>query len=146
MSEVFDSFLGTLTGQSYSILHEERDQAVVRSSDNSTFIVSCVGDWIRVAQTLLEEDEFAPQFRNQIAELALRIQSRFIGCRFAFDDDGSLDVVIDLLADTPEEMVGVALDQLAYVGSATLPLFVEVESGQVAADERIDLAFLPASE
>lgn len=146
MSNALDDLLRNLASLEFEVLHQEDDQAVIRAREyGATFVLTAAGDWIQVSQALLDGDEIEDQVRPMAADLALRIQGRFLGCRFAWDEDGALSALLDLFPGTPIEVVTRALAQLSYVASATLPLFGELGDGMVE-EERIELALGETSE
>lgn len=141
MSQLFKGFVDALTRLGFGVLHLEDNQAVVRSDEiGATFVVSASGEWLQAAQTLIDGEDMVDDSRSSIADLGMRINSRFLGCRFAFDNDGSLSAIVDIYPGSSAEHGRIALAQLAYVAHAAMPLFAEV--GQVEVDDqRIELAF-----
>lgn len=140
-AHAFKELLIALAKRHFEVIHEQEDQAVVRSTElDATFVLTRAGEWVQAEQTLLERDALTDNARLAAAELALRIHSRFLGCRFAFDDDGSLKAVVDVFPGTSVPHLIVMLSQLAYIASTILPLFEEVREDEVD-EERIEAAF-----
>ena len=142
MSERIPSFLEDLRGLDYEVIHAESFQAVVCSPEEVRYVIAGAGDWIQASQTIVDGEDVTESARAKIAGLALRVQSRFLGCRFCFGEDGSLNAVVDIFPGTPASLVRLVLGQLGYIAASVVPLFAEARVREVCED-RIELALGP---
>ena len=140
-----DNTLEEIVDSGFEIVHREDDQVVVRHvEDEFNVVLTASDEWVQAQQTLLESTEFSER-KAAIAELAMQIHGRFLGCRFGFDERGDLVAQCDVYPETAGGQVATALAQLAYVAASALPLFNACAAGTDVGEEQIDLAleFVP---
>src|ERR1041385_6227646 len=92
-------------------------QAVVRDVENDqTYALSASDAWVQAAQMLFESSRIENCGHNlEVMELALRLHSRFLGCRVGFDISNNLAVQYDVYPEFSAEHITLALAQLCYV-------------------------------
>jgi hypothetical protein len=135
------SVLRQLAEHGFQILVEEPDQALIRDRDENDYVLTGAEDWVQAAILVVEAKELKGPFFHEATELALRLHSRFLGCRLGLDDEENLAVQYDIYPDLPVGHILLALGQLHYIGSVTSPLFREVLGGSAVNEDRIDHAF-----
>lgn len=138
-----DDLLTGLERYGLTIAHREPDQAVLhRASDDASFILAASDSWVSAMQLLFEEGELRASNHTAAAyRFALELHSRYMGCRFGFDEDENLCVQYDIYPDMSVEHVALALTQMSYVAAACGPLFELVLAGGTVDDRMINRAF-----
>ncbi len=128
--------------------HRETDQAVLRRlEDDTSFILTASETWISAMQLIFEAGELRASKHTAAAfRFALELHSRYMGCRFGFDEDENLCVQYDVYPDMTAEHVALALTQMSYVAAACTPLFELVLAGGTVDDRLIERAFAPESD
>ena len=110
----------------------------------STFMVLQAGGWIQIASGIIEREEVEACARPvALYEFLLQLQGRYLGCRFALDDDSGLVIVSDIYPGTQgtTHLVNV-MAQLDGVCGALSPLIrAAVRTGEVPPDSEVDAAF-----
>jgi hypothetical protein len=146
-ADSLEQLLSGLMEIGYDVPERTSDAALVRWRESGAlFGLSCSGQWTQASQTILDADEIPDWRRKDLADLALRIQFRYLGCRFAFDpEDGSLAVLVDIYPGSSAEVAALALSQAAFVGAATQVLF-RAATHEYVEEETIELALGDSSE
>ena len=121
------------------------DWALVTPPDGSfAFALQREGAWLQVVTNVLEPGDVKDAaHRNVLNELLLRVHGHFLGCRFGYVDDGSVDVAHDLYPGTATlEHVAPVMSHLDFVASALVPLMeAALAKGALPSDAAIDRAF-----
>lgn len=110
----------------------------------STFMVLQADEWIQIASGILEPEEVDSCARPVVLyEFLLRLQGRYLGCRFTLDDDSGLVIVSDIYPGTQgtTHLVSV-MAQLDGVCGALSPLIRStLRTGEMPSDSDVDAAF-----
>lgn len=140
-----DQLLLDLQERGYETIDVESERAVIRNTEYGLVYVLTSGDeWVQAMQMMFDASQLQSPCRDSALTLALRLHSRFLGCRFGFDDEGNLAVQYDIYPEMTAHHIASALGQVHYVGSRSYPLFEEVLAGTAVDEERIDRAFSEA--
>jgi hypothetical protein len=119
--------LAGLATHGFTTILNRGEDAVVRDADGEEFALFASDQWVQAGQKLVDAEALRASLHASDAhQLALRLNSRFLGCRFALDDEENLCVLYDVYPDLAIEHVARALKQLAAVARTSLPLFEEV--------------------
>lgn len=141
-----DQLLKGLKPLGFEITEADAEQAVIRNIEHdSTFVLSSGDTWVSAMQMILDAAELhASEHAPTVFRFALELHSRFLGCRFGFDEDKNLCVQYDIYPDMTAQHVAQALTQLSYIAVTTVTLFQTVLAGGVVDDRLIDRAFFSA--
>ncbi len=110
----------------------------------STFMVLQSDEWIQIASGVVELEELESSTGLVVLyQFLLGLQGRYLGCRFAVDDDSGLVVVSDVYPgnQSARHIVNV-MAQLDGVCGALIPLIRStLRTGEPPADSEVDAAF-----
>lgn len=110
--------------------------------DGQIFDIYELGGWIQVGSVILYEDELDDMpFRADVMEFVLTLNSRSLGCRFAFEPDGDLLIVEDIpLEKLDGNSIREAIDAISYVDYVFYDLILETgRSGVPPTEDEIDV-------
>jgi len=143
-----DQLLSGLKPLGFEVTEADAEQAVIRNIEqDATFVLTGGDSWVSAMQMLVDapdlhgSDNAAAVFR-----FAMELHSRYLGCRFGFDEDKSLCVQYDIYPDMTPEHVAQALTQMSYIAVTTVPLFETVLAGGVVDDRLIDRSFFSSPD
>ena len=101
-------------------------------------------EWIQVATVVIEAGELrSSRGQSRLGEFLLELHSRYLGCRFGYDEDHALTIMTDVYPENirAKHIVAV-MRQLDYIATVTVPLIRRVlEFGKVPPDSDVDAAF-----
>jgi hypothetical protein len=109
--------------------------------DEQVFDIFEIGGWVQVGLALLAEDELDEVvYREDVDRFLLELNSRCLGCRFAFDPEGVLLIVEDIPLDQVDEhRINESLDSISFVAYVFYDLIIETgRSGIAPSDEEVD--------
>ncbi len=128
--------------EGYRVQVWEQDALLLETGEANTITLRAEGPW-RVAMILVAtaEELAAPGARARVAELALRLHSRYLGCRFGDESGGNLVASVDLYPDLRSEQIMTRLAQLEDVAATAVELFERVVAGTEVTEDDVDEAF-----
>ena len=136
--------LEELRAQGFSVEPSGERALVLLPDSASSFVLLHAGEWVQVATCVLEETELDDDTaRPALNEFLLRVHARYLGCRFAYDEDGSLVMATDIYPENlaADHLANVVI-QMDFVVSALLPLIRSTQSSKkVPSESELDRAF-----
>ncbi len=138
-------FIGGLEDVGCRVLEQSEDCVLVSVPDIDGILCLSPGDYfVHVSAVLLPTEDIAAFGHcSAIAEFALRLHTRALGCRFAFNEKGSMEVTEDIEpAMQTTELTMLVFNQLGWVANAVEPLFDSIlATGCIPLDVEVEAAF-----
>jgi hypothetical protein len=134
----FQRLVEELEKDGFRVLHVEQSQAVVEIPESdSVFVLLHSEEWLQIAAVLLDRDAIQKSANEDaLGRAVLRIHSRFLGCRFGYDEDSSLAIQRDIYPDNQNvPHIKTVIEQLDYIANSVLPLFQEALATGAFLDE-----------
>lgn len=144
MHRDFERILQELRSRGFSI-ERDGDRVLVTLADSaSVFVLLRADDWVQVASCIVGDDEIdASADTHALNEFLLHVHGRYLGCRFGYDEDGSLVMMSDVYPECLDAgHLANVMTQMDYVAGALLPVIrAACVSGELPSDSEVDRAF-----
>lgn len=121
---------------------EEIDSGIrITFYDGQVFDIFEVGGWVQVGTVIFDDEELEKyDYKEELTEFVLTLNSRCLGCRFALEPDGSLLLVEDIqLEKIDADTINNAIDAISFVDYVFYEMIVETgRLGVPPSEDEID--------